>query len=260
MKHADFFTSLRRRNSGVFGTSLSTAQVAGVEAILDAEAGLPLSHLAYALATAYGETGGRMQPVTENMKYSARRIPQVFSARRLKGHTPAQLAGNPEKLANVVYADMLGNGPIGSGDGWRYRGHGLVQLTGKDNFRRMGDRVGVDLVSRPDLALGLEISAKVLIAGIRDGVYTGKSASDYLPATGRAGRTEYVQARRIINGTFEADKYAGYAVAFEAALIAGGYQSAQTRPATAPDPRPTAPRPTRGVMATLVAFLRSLRG
>jgi len=255
-----FFASLRSRKSGVFGTSLSQSQVDGINAVLDAGQGLPLSHLSYALGTAYGETGGRMQPVTENMNYSARRIPDVFSQRRLKGETPAQLAGKPEKLANVVYSDMLGNGDIASGDGWRYRGHGLVQLTGKDNFRRMGGRIGVDLVARPDLALRMDIAAKALIAGIKDGIYTGKSASNYLPAIGRATGAEYVQARRIINGTFEAAKYAGFATAFEAALIAGGYDatSAPTRPATPLRP-PSAPqRPAPAKKGFLDALLSRL--
>lgn len=203
-----------RQSSAIFPTKrLSQAQVSGIEAILDEEAGLPLTHLAYALATAYGETGGRMQPITENMNYSAGRIPQVFSARRLKGHSPSELAGNPELLANVVYGGMLGNDTWG--DGWKYRGHGLVQLTGKDNFRKFGRIVGVDLVSHPERALDLDIAAKALVAGIRDGLYTGKKASDYLPG-------DYHNARRIINGTFEAAKYARYARAFEAALHSGG--------------------------------------
>lgn len=214
MDIAAFFTSLRRRNNGVFGTSLSQKQVEGMEAILDAGGHLPLTHLAYALATAYGETGGRMQPIQENMNYSAKRIPQVFSPGRLRGHTPAQLAGNPEKLANVVYGGMLGNNQVG--DGWKYRGHGLVQLTGKDNFRKFGERIGVDLVTHPERALGMDIAAKALIAGIEEGLYTGVKASDFLPG-------DYRNARRIINGTFEAEKYAGYARAFEAALKAGYY-------------------------------------
>ena len=251
MDRAAFFKSLRRRNSGVFGTSLSQRQVEGVEAILDAGQGLPISHLAYALATAHGETGGRMQPITENMNYSARRIPQVFSARRLKGHTPSQLAGNPQKLANVVYSGMLGNGSIASGDGWRYRGHGLVQLTGKDNFRRFGQIIGVDLVRQPQLALRMDIAAKALIVGIRDGLYTGKKASDYLPG-------DYRNARRIINGTFDAAKFAGYARAYEAALTAGGYQQARTAP-TRPPERPTqpqqAPKGIAGLLSWVFSFL-----
>ena len=242
MNRADFFASLRRRESGVFGTSLSASQVQGVEAILDAGSDMPISWLAYTLATAYGETGGRMQPITENMNYtSAARIEQVFSSRRRKGIPGAQLARNPQKLANTVYADILGNGGPETGDGWRYRGHGLVQLTGKDNFRRMSDLVGVDLVAHPERALEPDIAAKALIVGIRDGIYTGKKASDYLPTVGHADRGQFRDARRIINGAFEADKYAGYALAFQAALVAGAYLPAARAPQR-PAERPTQPR------------------
>jgi len=252
MNRSDFFAHLRRRESGIFGTSLKQSQTDGVIAILDAGRDLPLSWMAYTLATAYGETGGRMQPITENMNYtSAVRIEQVFSSRRRKGIPGSALARNPQKLANTVYADILGNGGPASGDGWRYRGHGLVQLTGKDNFRRMGDRIGVDLVAHPERALEPDIAAKALIAGVRDGIYTGKKASDYLPREGAAIRAQFRQSRRIINGTFEADKYAGYAMAFQDALEAGGYKPgvAVSRPA---QPRPAPQAPSRPV-ATPVA-------
>jgi putative chitinase len=275
VNRAAFYAYLRRRDSGVFGTSLSKKQVDGIEAILNEGGRLPLSWLAYALGTAYGETGGRMQPITENMNYRADRIRQVFRPARLKGRTPEQLAGKPELLANVVYSDMLGNGNIASGDGWRYRGHGLVQLTGKDNFRRFGQRIGVDLVAHPEKALDLGIAAKALIAGIEDGLYTGKAARDYLPAAGPAPRAAMQNARRIINGTFEAAKYAGYAMAFQGALEAAGYRPSRSvgwtspgRPDTAPQ-RPAQPQvppsavnaPPRergGFFAVLMAALASL--
>jgi putative chitinase len=275
VNRAAFFAYLRRRDSGVFGTSLSKKQVDGIEATLNEGGRLPLSWLAYALGTAYGETGGRMQPITENMNYRADRIRQVFRPARLKGRTPEQLAGKPELLANVVYSDMLGNGNIASGDGWRYRGHGLVQLTGKDNFRRFGQRIGVDLVAHPEKALDLGIAAKALIAGIEDGLYTGKAARDYLPADGPAPRAAMQNARRIINGTFEAAKYAGYAMAFQGALEAAGYRPSRSvgwtspgRPDTAPQ-RPAQPQvppsavnaPPRergGFFAVLMAALASL--
>jgi putative chitinase len=233
MDRAAFFQSLRRRNSGVFGTSLSQKQVEGVEAILDAGAALPITHLAYALATAYGETGGRMQPVWENMNYSAGRIPQVFGAHRLKGYTPAQLARNPQKLANVVYSNMLGNGDIASGDGWRYRGGGIPQLTGKNNYRKFSGVAGADLVSNPEAIMDLHVGARVMIHGMTRGLFTGRKLSDYLPG-------DYVNARRVYNGTFAAAKYAGYARAFEAALIAGGYK-ADRIPAAKPPTSPRAP-------------------
>jgi putative chitinase len=245
-----FFESLRRRDSGVFGTSLTQRQVDGVEAILHHGSHLPQSWLAYALATAYGETGRRMQPITEDMNYSAARIPRVFGPHRLKGYTATQLAGKPELLANVVYSDRLGNGSIASGDGWRYRGHGLVQLTGKDNFRKLGKLIGVDLVAEPERALDLDIAARALIIGIEDGLYTGKKAADFLPSMGLATLKEMKAARRIINDTFEALKYARYAMAFQEALEYGEYapgSRARSVGITAPgvprrdEPEPVAP-------------------
>ena len=59
----------------------------------------------------------------------------------------------PEMIANVVYSNRMGNGPIESGEGWLYRGRGLKQLTGKDNHRACSAGVGVDLVANPDLLL-----------------------------------------------------------------------------------------------------------
>jgi putative chitinase len=214
MNRREFFAAIRHP---LFSGRLNQAQVDGMEAILDEARSLPLAYVAYCLATAHGETGGRFVPIQENMNYSARRIPQVFSARRLKGHTPEELAGNPRLLANTVYGGMLGNDA--PGDGWTYRGHGLVQVTGKDNFRRFGDLIGVDLVRYPERALELPIAAKALIVGVVDGLYTGKKASDYLDSS----PPDYVNARRIINGTFAAAKYAMYAREYDAALKRAGW-------------------------------------
>ena len=63
------------------------------------------------------------------------------------------IAGKPELIANLCYSSRMGNGPAESGDGWKYRGRGLKQLTGKDNYVRCGRDLGLDLVGNPDLLL-----------------------------------------------------------------------------------------------------------
>ena len=63
------------------------------------------------------------------------------------------IAGKPELIANLVYSARMGNGPAESGEGWKFRGRGLKQLTGKDNYTRCGNALGLDLVSNPDMLL-----------------------------------------------------------------------------------------------------------
>ena len=63
------------------------------------------------------------------------------------------IAGKPELIANLVYSARMGNGPAESGEGWKFRGRGLKQLTGKDNYARCGRDLGIDLVGNPDLLL-----------------------------------------------------------------------------------------------------------
>jgi putative chitinase len=63
------------------------------------------------------------------------------------------IAGKPELIANLCYSNRMGNGPAESGEGWAFRGRGLKQLTGKDNYARCGRDLGLDLVGNPDLLL-----------------------------------------------------------------------------------------------------------
>lgn len=104
------------------------------------------------------ESGG-MQVFSENLNYSAERLPQVFGTARFPPAVAARLgrtAAHPadqEGIANIAYASRMGNGPVASGDGWRFRGRGPIQLTGRDNYTRCGAAIGPDLVGNPDLLL-----------------------------------------------------------------------------------------------------------
>lgn len=80
-----------------------------------------------------GEESGGLTVTEENMNYSAERLLQVFP-RYFKSTDPNQYAHNPEKLANYVYANRMGNGDPESGDGFKYKGAGFIQITGYDNF------------------------------------------------------------------------------------------------------------------------------
>ena len=69
------------------------------------------------------------------------------------------LEHRPEQIANTVYADRMGNGGAETGDGWKYRGRGLVQITGKDNYVRCGMGLDLDLIESPDLLLNPDDAA-----------------------------------------------------------------------------------------------------
>lgn len=88
----------------------------------------------------------------ENLSYSTpERLMEVFKGRFTGLADAAQYLRQPEKLANRVYANRLGNGDTSSGDGWRFRGRGLFQLTGRANYMAAGDGLGTDYKANPDL-------------------------------------------------------------------------------------------------------------
>lgn len=97
--------------------------------------------------------------LSENLNYSAARLTQVWPQRFPTVVLAQAYAKNPEKLANFVYAGRGGNGNSASGDGWRYRGRGLFQLTTKDNYRLAGQALALPLVDKPDLLLSPEVAA-----------------------------------------------------------------------------------------------------
>lgn len=100
---------------------------------------------------------GQLQRWSENLSYRWERLRQVFP-RYFRSDAEAQAFDRqPERIANRVYGGRMGNGPEASGDGWRYRGRGPIQLTGKDNYRACGAGLGLDLVARPELVETREV-------------------------------------------------------------------------------------------------------
>jgi putative chitinase len=164
--------------------------------------------LAYMLATAYHETGRHMQPVEENLNYSAKRLLEVFPKRFKSAAEAASYAGDPERIANRVYADRLGNGNEESGDGWRYRGRGLVQITGRANY----EKFGID--DRPDSALEPAGALTMLFEGMIKGRYTKYGLRHFF----NGAKEEWVEARQMINGFDRADDIGGYARHYYSAI------------------------------------------
>ncbi len=110
--------------------------------------------LAAWLATIVHESA-RLTRVVENLNYSAMGLAQTWPVRYadMTGQpnaTAQRIARRPEDIANLTYAGRMGNGSAGSGDGWRYRGRGLIQITGRDNYHACGAVLGIDLVAHPE--------------------------------------------------------------------------------------------------------------
>jgi putative chitinase len=117
----------------------------------------------YFMAQIAHETGALTRSV-ENLNYTAKRIAEIWPSRFPTLASAEPYANNPEKLANKVYANRMGNGPPESGDGYRYRGRGYIQITGKDGYRQTGLRAGLDLVANPEKAVETTHALRVACA------------------------------------------------------------------------------------------------
>jgi len=95
----------------------------------------------------------------ENLHYSAARLMAVWPSRFPNLDVANQYANNPEKIANKVYAGRMGNGDEESGEGFLYRGRGLIQMTGKEAYANCGSGLGVDLIGDPDRLFDPEYAA-----------------------------------------------------------------------------------------------------
>lgn len=93
---------------------------------------------------------GQLRTVVENLNYSAEALLRVFP-RHFDATQATAYARQPERIGSKVYANRMGNGDEASGDGWRYRGRGLIQVTGKANYAACGTALGLDLIAQPEL-------------------------------------------------------------------------------------------------------------
>jgi putative chitinase len=105
--------------------------------------------LAHFLAQAGHESGG-FKAVNENLNYGAKGLLGTF-AKYFTPDTATLYERKPEKIANLVYASRMGNGDKASGDGYKFRGRGYIQLTGKDNYSAFDKVVEENLIEQPDL-------------------------------------------------------------------------------------------------------------
>jgi putative chitinase len=123
----------------------------------------------------------------ENLHYSADGLMRTWPSRFPSRDVAEQFAQNPEKIANKVYAGRMGN--TEDGDGWAYHGRGLIQLTGRDNYKNCGDALGLALLTNPELL------AMPKGAALSAGWFWNKHGLNEL-----ADAQEYGQMTKRING------------------------------------------------------------
>lgn len=165
------------------------------------------NHLAYCLSTAYHES----YSASKNPEWEP---PREGFAKTNEGAVRAVTKLYDQKKISTNYAlpDAV--------TGLSYYGRSFIQTTWKRNYEKMGDRIGLDLVNKPDLLLERPVAAKALVIGMLEGIYTGKKLEDY---NGINGSYDFVRARRIVNGLDKAELIAGYANKFLTAINLSKY-------------------------------------
>ena len=97
-----------------------------------------------------GHESGQLTQLVENLNYGAPGLMATWPG-RFPAALAAQVARKPEQIANIAYASRMGNGPAATGDGWKFKGRGLIQVTGWTNYQACGAALGVDLLNHPEL-------------------------------------------------------------------------------------------------------------
>lgn len=136
-------------------------------------------HFAYLLGSFKLETNNTYKPVTEAYWLS------TGAAYRWCENKYGYKTDKGKELGNTA-----------AGDGFKYRGHGLIQITGKSNFRKMSPVIGLDLVNDPDATLRLDVSYTIASYGCAHGIFTGRRLNQYI----YPGHVDYRNARRVVNG------------------------------------------------------------
>jgi putative chitinase len=223
MNRAKFFAGVR---ASVFGGALSQQQVEGMEAVLDDAGAMKVNdprHVAYILATPMIETGGSFRPIVENLNYSTAALTTKFGSRistedaRRFGRNDNHPA-DQRQIANRIYGGQWGKQNLGNtqpDDGWDMRGRGLCQMTGRRNYELFGARLGIDLAGNPDLASELPTASKIMVIGMRDGLFTGKKLGDYFTSSS----SDWTNARRTVNSLDRAAEIASFGRRIYAALL-----------------------------------------
>lgn len=182
---------------------LSQSQVDEINFIVDSmdkDKSLSYSQGAYILATTWHETAKTMLPIKEYGEGKNRTYGMWY--KNSKGELYSFKDGS--KRSAYLYSDYP----------HLYFGRGYVQLTWFFNYENASKKLGFDFLKNPDAVMKKEYAIKILIEGMKQGWFTGRKLSDYM----HQSKKDYVNARRIINGTDKAQKIANEAVIFEKAL------------------------------------------
>ncbi|KQV27834.1 hypothetical protein ASC97_05565 [Rhizobium sp. Root1203] len=184
----------------LFSKGMAQSQVNGINAILSENDKAPLDPrwLAYILATAYWETAQTMQPVRETKASTDDEAIRILDRAYANRELPWVKAPYWRKDA----------------DGKSWLGRGFPQLTHKANYQKLSKATGVDLVADPDRAMDLPVAIDIMFLGMIQGLFTGAKLGDFFNGT----KNDWVNGRRIINGVESAEKVAGIAKTFYAAL------------------------------------------
>ena len=119
----------------VLNTAMSRYQIVGAKRIA-------------AFLAQVGHESGHLTRLVENLNYTAAALRMIWPSRFDAGLASAT-ARKPEQIANIAYGNRMGN--TAPGEGWKYRGRGLIQITGKNNYRACGEALGLDLTAQPEL-------------------------------------------------------------------------------------------------------------